>query len=109
VHKKAVCLFFATVKWDLGKVAAALIQRDYSAHRGRSRLPQTPQPLQTRRCRGREPSSITRSPPEFFSQACVDKSSCSPFHAVPGSSLSPSTREKRRTPHVPNAEHLPSS
>lgn len=93
--------FFCTVKWDLRKVAAALIYRDYSlAHQGLSRPPQTLQPLHTWRCGGRQRG--TKGKKKALLSSCRRlvwiKAAVSLFHAVPGSSLSLSTWENRRTP-----------
>lgn len=93
--------FFCTVKWDLRKVAAAFIYRDYSlAHQGLSGPPQTLQPLQTWRCRGRQWG--TKKKKKALLSSCRSlvwiKAAVSVFHAILGSSLSLSTWEHRRTP-----------
>lgn len=99
------------MKWDLRKVAVALIFRDYSlAHQGLLRLPQTPQPFQALGMQ-EAGNKAPRKKKALLSSCCRllwIKAAVSPFHAIPGSSLSPSRYKSRRSPscQMQNIYHL---
>lgn len=80
------------MKWDLRIVAAALIYRDYSlAHQGLLEVSSDPSATPGSEMQRQATRHHEKSPHEFMSQALWIKAAVSPFHAILGSSLSPST------------------